>query len=299
MRQRFIQSFSTSGTEQTAIDNKELGKPYVAYIEDGQYIDWNTKGIDYTGMPLTFEIISGGTVNWLSSSPNKSKTIEYQINDGSWNMITSTFVADETSTISVNDGDIVRFRGDNTTYSENQVFSHFGGSAFYNAMGNIMSLVQKDGFTSASTFGNEAFLGLFQRSEIIDASNLILPVLALTSKCYYAMFSDCHKLSKAPALPATTLAELCYSDMFRETNLEKAPELPALSLVNGCYGAMFYRARGLSYVKCLAENVPAGTLNNWLKTVSSTGTFVKHPNATWPSGESGIPTGWTVIDADI
>ena len=43
MRQRFIQSFSTSGTEQTAIENKELGKPYVAYIEDGQYIDWNTK----------------------------------------------------------------------------------------------------------------------------------------------------------------------------------------------------------------------------------------------------------------
>lgn len=42
MRQRFIQSFSTSGTEHEAIDNELLGKPYVAYIRDGQYIDWNT-----------------------------------------------------------------------------------------------------------------------------------------------------------------------------------------------------------------------------------------------------------------
>lgn len=42
MRQRFIQSFSTSGTEHEAIDAELLGKPYVAYIEDGRYIDWNT-----------------------------------------------------------------------------------------------------------------------------------------------------------------------------------------------------------------------------------------------------------------
>lgn len=43
MRQRFIQSFSTSGTEQTAIDEGLVGKPYVCYIQDGRYIDWNTK----------------------------------------------------------------------------------------------------------------------------------------------------------------------------------------------------------------------------------------------------------------
>ena len=42
MRQRFIQSFSTSGTEQEALVNGLLGKPYICFIEDGQYIDWNT-----------------------------------------------------------------------------------------------------------------------------------------------------------------------------------------------------------------------------------------------------------------
>ena len=31
MRQRFIQSFPTSQDIQSALDNKELGKPYVAF----------------------------------------------------------------------------------------------------------------------------------------------------------------------------------------------------------------------------------------------------------------------------
>ena len=42
MRQRFIQSFSTSGDVQTAIDGGQLGKPYVAYLHDEERIDWNT-----------------------------------------------------------------------------------------------------------------------------------------------------------------------------------------------------------------------------------------------------------------
>ena len=42
MRPRYIQSFSTSGTEQTALDNGSFANDYVAFIEDGQYIDWNS-----------------------------------------------------------------------------------------------------------------------------------------------------------------------------------------------------------------------------------------------------------------
>ena len=40
---RYIQSFSTSGAVQEAIENQELGRPYVAYVQDGQYIDWDTR----------------------------------------------------------------------------------------------------------------------------------------------------------------------------------------------------------------------------------------------------------------
>jgi len=40
---RYIQRFDSASTEQAAIDAGQLGKPYIAFIEDGQYIDWNTK----------------------------------------------------------------------------------------------------------------------------------------------------------------------------------------------------------------------------------------------------------------
>lgn len=46
----------------------------------------------------------------------------------------------------------------------------------------------------------------------------------------------------------------------------------------------------------LATSISAGNcLSNWVKGVSSTGTFVKHPDmTTLPTGDSGIPSGWIV-----
>ena len=38
--------------------------------------------------------------------------------------------------------------------------------------------------------------------------------------------------------------------------------------------------------------------NDWLLGVASKGSFVKSPNmSNWPKGNSGIPEGWTVVDA--
>ena len=48
----------------------------------------------------------------------------------------------------------------------------------------------------------------------------------------------------------------------------------------------------------LATDISAETcLGNWVKNVSTTGTFVKHPDAKIPTGISGIPSGWTVETA--
>jgi hypothetical protein len=49
----------------------------------------------------------------------------------------------------------------------------------------------------------------------------------------------------------------------------------------------------------LATDISASRcLTNWVSSVSSTGTFVKSPEMTsLPTGESGIPSGWTVVDA--
>ena len=129
-----------------------------------------------------------------------------------------------------------------------------------------------------------------------------LPATTLANTCYRSMFEGCTSLTTAPELPATTLTGNCYNSMFQGcTSLTKAPALPATTLVGNCYGWMFNGCTNLNYIKCLATNPSNGILNlltnNWVNGVAATGTFVKHPDATWKSGTGGIPTGWTVEDA--
>ena len=72
------------------------------------------------------------------------------------------------------------------------------------------------------------------------------------SFCYYQMFQGCTSLTKAPALPATTLADYCYASMFSGcTSLAQAPALPATTLANGCYGYMFSGCSSLTSAPAL------------------------------------------------
>ena len=127
-----------------------------------------------------------------------------------------------------------------------------------------------------------------------------LPATTLAINCYSSMFHSCTSLTTVPELPATTLADRCYASMFyRCTSLVTAPKvLPATTLAISCYYNMFYLCTKLNYIKCLATDISAsGCLDNWVHSVASSGTFVKATGMTkWPKGESGIPTGWTIVD---
>ena len=86
------------------------------------------------------------------------------------------------------------------------------------------------------------------------------PTSIPTSYCYGAMFSGCTSLTKAPALPATTLAEGCYAHMFDGcTSLTAAPELPSTTLASFCYGGMFNGCSSLVQAPAL----PATTLASY------------------------------------
>ena len=124
-----------------------------------------------------------------------------------------------------------------------------------------------------------------------------LPATTLAPNCYYQMFAMCENLTKAPALPATTLASTCYKQMFMScTSLTEAPELPAETLVEGCYELMFSSCTSLSSITMLATDISASNcLTKWVKNVAAIGTFTKASSMTsLPSGENGIPTGWSV-----
>ena len=90
--------------------------------------------------------------------------------------------------------------------------------------------------------------------------------------------------------------QYCFALLFKNcTGLTTAPTLPATTLVDHCYYGMFRGCTSLNYVKCLATDISASNCTyEWLDGVSKRGTFVKAEGVDWPSGPSGIPSGWTV-----
>ena len=209
---------------------------------------------------LTFDIISGGTIYWKTTDNSFTKTISYSKDNGAtWNSITPT---ESGTSISVESGDEIMFRGNNSAYSnvmlKNNRFSSSTGTKF-NVRGNIMSLIDSNGFATAETLTDSyTFYSLFSGCKgLVSAENLILPATALTESCYRNMFQECSSLTTAPALPATTLADMCYLAMFFScTSLTTAPELPATTLASKCYYSMFNDCTKLT----TAPVLPANTL---------------------------------------
>ena len=93
------------------------------------------QGNNYSRNYLTFNVLTAGEIPWKSIGSGMEKEIFYRINGGSWTSITAG-----SNTISVVAGDVVEFKGSNSTYaSSNANYSGFdGGTATYDISGNIM-----------------------------------------------------------------------------------------------------------------------------------------------------------------
>ena len=149
----------------------------------------------------------------------------------------------------------------------------------------------------ATTLTEYCYYGMFYDCTSLTAAPA-LPATTLAGGCYSGMFDGCTSLTTAPELPATTLAESCYNSMFSGcTSLTTAPALPAETLASSCYYSMFNGCTSLSSITCLATtgiNENEST-DNWLNGVPATGTFNRASDATWPTGNNGIPSGWTLV----
>lgn len=228
----------------------------------------------------------------------EKNTLEYSIDNGkTWILVVPD---NESLSLNVKAGDEVLFRGGGFESRYNDNCYCFGIDGYFDVEGNIMSMEYGDDFYNKTTIDNNAFLSLFQNNDgLISAENLVLPATTLANNCYSFMFAGCTSLTTAPELPATTLSDWCYSYMFRDcTGLITAPELPATALASSCYFRMFNGCTSLNYIKCLATNISAtDCTTNWVYNVASSGTFVKNSNMSdWTTGTSGIPNGWTIQD---
>ena len=255
--------------------------------------------------------------------------IEYSLDFGeSWNHYTEPFI--------LNKGEVACIKGNRTNYKNEKPGDQwwkpqdkpiFVASAKCYIGGNIMSLLKDE------TLSVSAFQGAFSRGDtrltyidIDPDSPLILPAKNLVERCYMSMFRNCTSLTRAPVfrveetaekccynmfracsalvnvsdieLPAMELSVDCYRELFREcSQLKTCPVLPAPTLVKECYRQMFSKS-GITTIVCLATNISAELcLDQWMSEVAGGGTFYKSPSMSgWPSGQSGIPSNWTVVD---
>ena len=232
---------------------------------------WTTKDIIVT--PLTLETKTAGTIVIV-----KPRGMKYTLNGG-----TKTTIWTDPTTIEVAAGDIVQFYGRGTEISSygrlsNNNTNIAGGTADCYIYGNIMSLVDETGFAIDTTLTEKyTFRGLFKNNARLEnhpTKLLVLPATTLTQYCYQNMFDSCISLTAGPVLPAEILANHCYEEMF-----------------NDCHS--------LTSITCSATNISAeNCTTNWLGNVAPTGTFVKPEtmNGWTLNSPHGIPSGWTVTN---
>ena len=232
--------------------------------------------------PLTFTCIEPGDFHLALNKPffdnfdNFPLIIWYSVNDEEWvefdlwedDLIIETDIGDTVS---------LKSASGNTRYYEEygETYNIFNWSYMegkWKVSGNIMSMIDPEGFKSANNMPDKCFEAFFSDlysdlyfTALVDASELILPATNLSKYCYSFMFDGCSNLLYSPKiLPALELSEGCYEDMFSNCeSLITVPELPAIKLSEYCYSYMFDHCTSLEVVpklkaETLTENCYSG-----------------------------------------
>ena len=240
--------------------------------------------------PLTLVAQADGKITvTFNNGITLTNDIKYIINNGA-----EQTIAKNTSgayDIEVKKGDVVQLYSLNTSLGGGAVAGARGttravdsGAKYINIRpsmkteiyGNVMSLLKgKDNLESATALeAKNAFYGLFAGAEkLVNNTERLL------------------------VLPATTLTEGCYQDMFNGCKgIEKAPELPAPKLEKNCYQEMFYDCAKLNHVKCLATDIKAeNSTKDWLGKAGTEATGEKVLESVvdmTKNSDDGVPTSW-------
>ena len=241
--------------------------------------------------PLTFLPLDDGKITvTFYKGITLAGDIHYTINDGQeQNIAKNTAGAFD---IEVKKGDVVQL------YSQNSALgggSNSAARALTRAVDEGAKYINIRPSMKTEIFGNVTSLlkgkDNLEGADAIEAKN-----------AFYGLFAGAENLvnnaDRLLVLPATTLTEGCYDNMFSGcSGIEKAPELPAPTLVKDCYQEMFFDCSKLNSVKCLATDISAeGCTKNWLTNAGTEATGEKVLETLIPmktDSDDGVPDGWT------
>ena len=307
-----LKIFATQSDYEAYIADKPI-LPNVSYIKSEESVGYAPK---YE--PFYIEAVEELRVQFYGND------LQYSLDNATWNTLPN---GAETPTIRA--GEKVYFKAEGLVPEHLKGIGTFTITSRCNVGGNILSLLFGDYAYRQSLVGyDSAFTKLLERTPVVDASSLLLPSDYLSDYCYKELFSRCDDLLYAPELPAMHLAGWCYEETYaycsnlvkpselpakvlvnycyegmyaHSTNLKVAPILSAETLAEGCYMSMFNSCNQLNAITMTAKNnlEARWALSNWVSLVSSSGTFVKAAGANIPTGESGIPSGWTIEEVAV
>ena len=240
--QNYIVGISEMGptTAATFLGTDENFAYYVGTLENTGMMDFQWCFME-PGMSFPLEQSNNSTDRMFEWDGTDYSGTNTNISDYSSFNVTSITIT-ETIPLSVNDKLYLR----NTSGSIHSGIISSIQSVNYNIGGifNTLTDYTDDTYTITSNYANRFFMS---DTNLISAGDLKLPATTLANSCYSGMFQRCTSLTTAPTLPATTLANDCYSYMFQGcTNLTTAPELPATTLASNCYYYMFQGCTSLT-----------------------------------------------------
>lgn len=255
----------------------EFIKPNVSHCVEENDVHYNP--IDYSKEFLTIESIEDeNEVYFKASNSSITRTISVSTDNGkTWTEYTSSTGGSGTTIATLNSGEKALVKGENTSYGTTSHSNYFKSTKQFEVKGNIMSLTNGDYFTDANALAETyTFKGMFSGcTELISADKLVLPATTLANSCYSNMFYNCTNLTTTPQLPATALTNYCYDSMFyRCKSLTTPPDLLATTLAESCYTSMFAQCTSLT----TAPELPATTLANYCYS----GMFYNCSNLTTP-----------------
>ena len=209
---------------------------------------------------VTFKAEQPQTFKMTVQVSYKISGLQYSVNNGEW----KTVVANEEVTFGGANGTL-RLRGTNNLGGTSKQYGGYSQISFGNTdvnvacTGDIRTLLDYTNYENVAT-GSARFRDLFEDcAQLTSAPDL--PAKTLADGCYSYMFKGCSKLETGPKeLPATTLADDCYSHMFYGcSKLETGPKkLPAKTLAESCYMGMFQDCTNL---KNVPDELPAKTMS--------------------------------------
>ena len=283
-----------AGVSQTGTFVKEYGMTDWTSGTNGIPYGWTVREatVPYRQQYFTIEALESGGIDLLRNNGD-FRPLYIRVNNGNWTYYGNW---DEIS-FSVDEGDIIEFKGDNSSYEG----IHFGGDFEFNVYGNIYSLVDSDDFEFAQELNVwNMFNSFMDHTLVVDASNLVFPSRYAGNSTLAFFFDGCTILEAAPELRMTNVSDYAFQYMFRGcTSLTTAPELLAGWCGDYAYLGMFSGCSSLNYIKCDLVDPTTAKTQDWVYGVANWGTFIFFEGAEWTSGVSGIPTQWTASEYDF